>query len=109
MAGMGQYDFKAVVLAAGKGTRLKSDLPKVLHPLFGKPLLMRVLDTLGCVNAAEACVIIGHGREQVAAELESYTSGYPIRTVVQEPQLGTGHALLQVKNLATGLLMAGMS
>jgi len=94
---MGQSNCKAVILAAGKGTRLKSDLPKVLHSLFGKPLLMRVLDTLTCVHATEACVIIGHGREQVSSALDAYSANYPIRTVVQEPQLGTGHALLQVR------------
>lgn len=94
---MRQNQFKAVILAAGKGTRLKSDLPKVLHPLFGKPLLVRVLDTLGLLSAQEACAIIGHGREQVAETLNVYEAAYPIRTVVQEPQLGTGHALLQVR------------
>jgi bifunctional UDP-N-acetylglucosamine pyrophosphorylase/glucosamine-1-phosphate N-acetyltransferase len=98
-------NLKAVILAAGKGTRLKSELPKVLHPLFGKPLLMRVLDTLGCLDASEACVIVGHGREQVIPALQTYqetnAAAYPVRTlittIVQEPQLGTGHALLQVR------------
>lgn len=94
---MTQTKFKAVILAAGKGTRLKSDLPKVLHPLFGKPLLIRVLDTLSQLNAQEACVIIGHGREPVNETLSAYHATYPVRTVVQEPQLGTGHALLQVR------------
>lgn len=98
---MSSKQFKAVIMAAGKGTRLKSDLPKVLHPLFGKPLLIRVLDTLGRLNAQEACAIIGHGREQVAETLNSYESAYPVRTVVQEPQLGTGHALLQVRQKLT--------
>jgi bifunctional UDP-N-acetylglucosamine pyrophosphorylase/glucosamine-1-phosphate N-acetyltransferase len=101
-------DLKAVILAAGKGTRLKSELPKVLHPLFGKPLLMRVLDTLNRLDASEACIIVGHGREQVIPALKVYeeatlatTSGSAkltaITTITQEPQLGTGHALLQVR------------
>ena len=100
-------DLKAVILAAGKGTRLKSELPKVLHPLFGKPLLMHVLDTLGVLNASEACVIVGHGREQVMPALDCYAesktaqpegaSEILITTITQEPQLGTGHALLQVR------------
>ncbi|WP_373533087.1 bifunctional UDP-N-acetylglucosamine diphosphorylase/glucosamine-1-phosphate N-acetyltransferase GlmU [Vampirovibrio sp.] len=94
---MRQNQFKAVILAAGKGTRLKSDLPKVLHPLFGKPLLVRVLDTLGLLSAEEACVIVGHGRDQVSETLDAYEAGYAVGTVVQEPQLGTGHALLQVR------------
>ena len=89
--------FRAVILAAGKGTRLKSELPKVLHPLFGKPLLLRVLDTLNCLSVKEACVIVGHGREQVAEALNAYEVACAVRPVVQEPQLGTGHALLQVR------------
>jgi bifunctional UDP-N-acetylglucosamine pyrophosphorylase / glucosamine-1-phosphate N-acetyltransferase len=91
----------AVVLAAGKGTRLKSDLPKVLHPLFGKPLLVRVLDTLASIQPQTACVVLGHGREQVSETLKKYEAAYPLKTVVQEPQLGTGHALLQVRQALT--------
>lgn len=98
---MRQNQFKAVILAAGKGTRLKSDLPKVLHPLFGKPLLMRVLDTLGLLSTQEACVIVGHGRDQVIETLDAYEANYSVCTVVQEPQLGTGHALLQVRQKLT--------
>jgi len=94
-------DLKAVILAAGKGTRLKSELPKVLHPLFGKPLLIRVLETLETLNAAEACVIVGHGREQVSEALDACVSKAKITAVVQEPQLGTGHALLQVRQKLT--------
>ncbi len=93
--------FRAVILAAGKGTRLKSELPKVLHPLFGKPLLLRVLDTLNCLNVEEACVIVGHGREQVAEALNADEAACAVRAVVQEPQLGTGHALLQVRQKLT--------
>lgn len=91
----------AVVLAAGKGTRLKSDLPKVLHPLFGKPLLVRVLDTLASIQPQTACVVLGHGRDQVSETLNGYATTYPLKTVVQEPQLGTGHALLQVRQALT--------
>lgn len=90
-------ELKAVIMAAGKGTRLKSELPKVLHPLFGKPLLVRVLETLKALQPTEACVIVGHGREQVIETLNAFKVGYPVGTVVQEPQLGTGHALLQVR------------
>lgn len=97
MPDLSQKPVKAVIMAAGKGTRLKSDLPKVLHPLFGKPLLIRVLDTLSQLHVQEACAIIGHGREQVGETLSAYQAHYPVRSVVQEPQLGTGHALLQVR------------
>jgi bifunctional UDP-N-acetylglucosamine pyrophosphorylase/glucosamine-1-phosphate N-acetyltransferase len=88
---------RAVILAGGKGTRLKSDLPKVLHPLFGKPLLTRVLETLAELQPSEACVIVGHGREQVLESLQNCQVQYAVQSVVQEPQLGTGHALQQVR------------
>jgi bifunctional UDP-N-acetylglucosamine pyrophosphorylase/glucosamine-1-phosphate N-acetyltransferase len=89
--------FRAVVLAGGKGTRLKSELPKVLHPLFGKPLLTRVLETLAALQPEEASVIVGHGREQVMEALQDLQFTYPVQPVLQEPQLGTGHALQQVR------------
>ncbi|HEY9746760.1 MAG TPA: sugar phosphate nucleotidyltransferase [Oculatellaceae cyanobacterium] len=88
----------AIIMAAGKGTRLKSELPKVLHPLFGKPLVVRVLETLKALNPAEACVIVGHGREQVVETLNAVSLPYSVCFAVQEPQLGTGHALMQVSD-----------
>src|SRR5438045_9556503 len=88
---------RAVIMAAGKGTRLKSEFPKVLRALFGKPLVLRVLDTLASLHASEACVIVGHGRDQVKTALEAYETSLTLGTVVQEPQLGTGHAMLQVR------------
>ncbi len=100
-----------IILAAGKGTRLKSDLPKVLHPLFGKPLLERVLETLRPLHRdlgiGTVYVIVGHGREAVTDHLNRLTFPFPIRAVVQEPQLGTGHAVMQARpclgeNGATG-------
>ncbi|MGE0199876.1 MAG: bifunctional UDP-N-acetylglucosamine diphosphorylase/glucosamine-1-phosphate N-acetyltransferase GlmU [Candidatus Melainabacteria bacterium] len=97
----------AIVMAAGKGTRLKSDTPKVLHDLFGKPLLVRVLETLTTVHAHHpllaAHVIVGHGRGQVQAVLAASAFPMPVSTVVQEPQLGTGHAVLQVKQAVPDL------
>jgi bifunctional UDP-N-acetylglucosamine pyrophosphorylase/glucosamine-1-phosphate N-acetyltransferase len=96
-----QKSVAAVIMAAGKGTRLKSELPKVLHPLFGKPLLIRVLETLqASASTPQRCyVILGHGREQVAPILSAYAtqSKLSIEIIVQEPQLGTGHALLQAR------------
>lgn len=87
----------AIVMAAGKGTRLKSELPKVLHPLFGKPLIARVLESLNRLDVGQAAVIIGHGRERVSALLSELDCRFEIRPVIQEPQLGTGHAVQQVK------------
>ena len=84
---------KAVILAAGKGTRMKSNTPKVLHKIFEKPLLGYVLDNVkNIVN--EAFVIVGHHAEEVTAYVENnYSSA---KTVLQSPQLGTGHAVSMV-------------
>ena len=79
-----------IILAAGKGTRMYSDVPKVMFPLAGKPLLGHVLQTAAALNA-QTTVVYGHGGEQVRAALQ----GDHIRWVKQEPQLGTGHAVMQ--------------
>jgi bifunctional UDP-N-acetylglucosamine pyrophosphorylase/glucosamine-1-phosphate N-acetyltransferase len=80
-----------VILAAGQGKRMRSDLPKVLHPLAGKALLGHVLDTAREVGATKICVVYGHGGEQVRAALDAPD----LTWALQEPQLGTGHAVLQ--------------
>ncbi len=80
-----------VILAAGKGTRMCSDLPKVLHPIAGKPMLAHVLDTARRLGAAKICVVYGHGGEQVPKLLAAPDLSWAL----QEPQLGTGHAVLQ--------------
>ena len=80
-----------VIMAAGKGTRMKSSLPKVLHKLAGRSLLQHVLHTAGELQADRVIVITGHGAEQVEAAV-----GTPqLRFVRQMPQLGTGHAVQQ--------------
>jgi bifunctional UDP-N-acetylglucosamine pyrophosphorylase/glucosamine-1-phosphate N-acetyltransferase len=80
-----------VIMAAGKGTRMKSALPKVLHRLAGRPLLQHVLDTAAALQAARTVVVTGHGAELV--EAAAAPSGAVF--VRQMPQLGTGHAVLQ--------------
>ncbi|MFA7268059.1 MAG: bifunctional UDP-N-acetylglucosamine diphosphorylase/glucosamine-1-phosphate N-acetyltransferase GlmU [Sterolibacterium sp.] len=80
-----------VILAAGQGKRMFSALPKVLQPLAGKPLLAHVLDTARALKPALICVVYGHGGEQVRETL----AAPDVRWAKQEPQLGTGHALLQ--------------
>lgn len=87
-------DTIAIILAAGQGTRMKSNLPKVLHPLLGKPLVQYALDTAKSVTNQKPIVVIGHGSEQVKE-----TIGAAAQFVVQEKQLGTGHAVLQVEPL----------
>ena len=77
----------AVVLAAGKGTRMNSALPKVLHPLAGRPMIGWVLESLSGVEIAHTVVVIGHGADAVAVALPD-----GVTTQVQDQQLGTGHA-----------------
>ena len=80
-----------VILAAGQGKRMRSDLPKVLHRLGGRPLLAHVLDTARELGAGRICVVYGHGGEAVRETLDADDLVW----VRQEPQLGTGHAVLQ--------------
>ncbi len=81
---------KAVILAAGKGTRMKSETPKVLHKIFNKPLLGYVLDNIKNI-VDESFVIVGHKAEQVSKYVsENYSFA---KTILQTPQLGTGHAV----------------
>ncbi|HZP14127.1 MAG TPA: bifunctional UDP-N-acetylglucosamine diphosphorylase/glucosamine-1-phosphate N-acetyltransferase GlmU [Nevskiaceae bacterium] len=85
-----------VILAAGQGTRMKSSLPKVLHPLAGRPLLAHVLDTAIALEAAGCHIVHGHGADAVRAWCESsYRTTTPLSWVLQERQLGTAHAVLQ--------------
>jgi bifunctional UDP-N-acetylglucosamine pyrophosphorylase / glucosamine-1-phosphate N-acetyltransferase len=80
-----------VILAAGMGKRMQSALPKVLHPLAGKPLLSHVIDTARALSPSTLCVIYGHGGELVPERI-----GAPdLQFAKQEPQLGTGHAVMQ--------------
>jgi len=87
----------AVLLAAGQGIRMKSEMPKVLHPLCGKPMLWHVLEALKEVTTEQPVVVVGHGAEEVRKYL-----GESVRTVLQEPQLGTGHAAMQAEPLLKG-------
>jgi len=84
-----------VILAAGKGTRMKSALPKVLHRLAGRPLLLHVLDTCAALGAQRTVVVTGYA----ADEVERHVGSYDVRCVRQEPQLGTGHAVQQAAPL----------
>ncbi|HEY6354189.1 MAG TPA: bifunctional UDP-N-acetylglucosamine diphosphorylase/glucosamine-1-phosphate N-acetyltransferase GlmU [Burkholderiaceae bacterium] len=84
-----------VILAAGKGTRMKSALPKVLHRLAGRPLLLHVLDTCATLNADRTVIVTGYAAEQI----ERCVGSRVVRCVRQEPQLGTGHAVQQAAPL----------
>ena len=91
-------DFAVIILAAGKGTRMKSDLHKVLHPIAGKPMLMHLLDGFGPLEPQRMVVVAGDRREQLDAALE----GRDVITALQEPQLGTAHAALMAKGALEG-------
>src|ERR1044071_4993184 len=80
-----------IVLAAGQGKRMKSDLPKVLHPIAGRPLLAHVLDTARALSPRKTIVVHGHGAEQGRAAFPDPS----IAWVLQAEQLGTGHAVMQ--------------
>jgi bifunctional UDP-N-acetylglucosamine pyrophosphorylase/glucosamine-1-phosphate N-acetyltransferase len=80
-----------IILAAGQGTRMRSDLPKVLQPLAGQPLLGHVLDTAEALEPDDVCVVYGHGGDAVPTAFP----GPAIRWVLQAEQLGTGHAVQQ--------------
>ena len=87
-------DFHIIVLAAGKGSRMKSDKPKVLHTLAGKPMLTHVLETAQTLTPDHIHVVIGHGSDQLIEHYQNYEQA--INWVEQSEQLGTGHAVAQV-------------
>jgi bifunctional N-acetylglucosamine-1-phosphate-uridyltransferase/glucosamine-1-phosphate-acetyltransferase GlmU-like protein len=104
-------NFAAIVLAAGKGTRMKSDLPKVLHPICGRPMLYYPLRQLQELGAKKTIVVVGHKAEEVKGAFKKGPSGRElgpsgrklgplgrewrkITFCLQSPQLGTGHALM---------------
>jgi bifunctional UDP-N-acetylglucosamine pyrophosphorylase/glucosamine-1-phosphate N-acetyltransferase len=87
----------AIILAAGQGTRMKSDLPKVLHPVCGVPMIAHSLAAVKAASNAVPVVIIGFGAEAVREFL-----GKKARCVVQDPQLGTGHAVQQAETALRG-------
>jgi len=92
-------EIHVVVLAAGKGTRMKSQVPKVLHGISGFSLIERVLRTADALTPASVTLVVGHGADEVKGSLGSRAN---VQFVVQEQQLGTGHALLQARPILEG-------
>jgi bifunctional UDP-N-acetylglucosamine pyrophosphorylase/glucosamine-1-phosphate N-acetyltransferase len=91
-------DFAVVVLAAGQGTRMRSDTHKVLHPIAGRPLLLHLLDRVDALGATRRVVVVGKGREQV----ETAVAGRDVDLAVQSEQKGTGHAVQQAEAALAG-------
>ena len=85
-----------VILAAGQGKRMQSNLPKVLHPIAGRPMLTHVLDSARALGAHRIAIVVGHGAEQVK---QAYAAQEDLQFALQQPQLGTGHAVLQAAPL----------
>ena len=84
----------AIVLAAGKGTRMKSALNKVMHPVLNKPMIGHIVDTLKASGVERIVVVVGHGAESVKEYLQD-----SVEYAIQQPQLGTGHAVMQASVL----------
>lgn len=95
---MTERPIAAIVLAAGKGTRMKSDLHKVLHPVAGRPMLLHLLAAAGELRPARTVIVVGAGREQV----ERAVAPLGAETVLQAEQLGTGHAVQQAEGALAG-------
>src|SRR5215467_11477248 len=91
----GPPPLQVVILAAGKGTRMKSACPKVVHDLAGRPLIEHVLRVVDELRPQTTVIVVGHGGDEVRKVLANRPS---LQFVVQSPQLGTGHALLQAES-----------
>jgi bifunctional UDP-N-acetylglucosamine pyrophosphorylase / glucosamine-1-phosphate N-acetyltransferase len=87
----------AIILAAGKGTRMKSDLHKVLHPIAGRPMLLHLMASVDALSPAKKVVVVGSGKDQLEAALKGTAE-----LAVQEPQFGTGHAVQQAEGALAG-------
>lgn len=90
----------SLVMAAGKGTRMRSDQAKVLHPLCGRPMIQYVIEEAGRMSPDRILVIVGHQAEEVEQALH----GYPVEFVEQQEQRGTGHAVLQARATLAGFV-----
>jgi len=95
---MSSRSFAALILAAGKGTRMKSDLHKVLHPIAGRPMLGHLIASVDALGAARKLVVTGAGRDQV----EGFVAPLGVDVATQEPQLGTAHAVQQGEGALAG-------
>ena len=94
---MPMTELAAIILAAGKGTRMKSDLHKVLHPIAGRPMLMHLMASVDALSPTKKVVVVGSGKSQLEAALAGSAE-----LVVQEPQFGTGHAVQQARGALEG-------
>lgn len=92
----------AIILAAGKGKRMKSDLPKVLHTINGRPMVLRVIDAVRSVGPERIVLVTGYGADRVEAAVSADPDGETVEFVRQHEQLGTGHAVIQTETTLSG-------
>jgi bifunctional UDP-N-acetylglucosamine pyrophosphorylase/glucosamine-1-phosphate N-acetyltransferase len=90
-------EYEAVILAAGKGTRMRSEIPKEAHQVAGKPMVLHVVNAVRAVGAGKIILVVGHGREQVQSLFDPVADA--VQFALQEEQLGTGHALMQAQEM----------
>lgn len=94
-----------IILAAGKGVRMQSDLPKVFHSLSGKPMLQYVIETVQSLGISDIYIVVGHKKEMII----NYFKDWPVTFISQDKQLGTGHAVLMaepyLKNFSGNVLV----
>ncbi|HEX4001754.1 MAG TPA: bifunctional UDP-N-acetylglucosamine diphosphorylase/glucosamine-1-phosphate N-acetyltransferase GlmU [Candidatus Acidoferrales bacterium] len=90
---MASTDISIIILAAGKGTRMRSDLAKVLHRAGGRPLIEQVIRACQPLRPAQILAVVGHQAEAVTAAIQALRVPVPVQTVLQQPQRGTGHAI----------------
>ncbi len=100
--GINEQGLAVIVLAAGKGKRMKSDLPKVLHQVNGKTMIEHVLEAVSSLGASQVIVVLGHGREQVIERLSNLPGDLSLGFAFQDEQLGTGHATLCAQDKLEG-------
>src|SRR3989338_9494669 len=86
-------DLAVIILAAGKGIRMRSGLPKVFHEVLGEPMLTYVLKTVKKLKPRRTFLVVGHKRDLIM----DYYKDWDVQFVVQDEQLGTGHAVMQAK------------
>src|SRR6187455_1538089 len=96
---MSSPSIHVVILAAGQGTRMKSHLPKVLHAVPGGPMLDRVIRTAESLSPESLTIVVGHAADAIQSHLNGRNG---VQFALQQPQLGTGHALLQTAPLLAG-------
>lgn len=88
-----QQPIAAIILAAGKGTRMKSDMHKVLHPIAGRPMVLHLIESVAALSPERTVVVVGAGRDQV----EAAVAPHGVTVAHQAEQLGTGHAVAQAQ------------